>query len=74
MLTFRLTIDTDGDAFKAHVAAYDETERNIETARILRNIADRLDAGESFDKYQTLCDVNGNDCGRAAFKPTTEGR
>jgi len=44
--------------------------RNQETARILRRIADRLDAGEAFSKYETLLDANGNDVGRAAFKPT----
>lgn len=69
-MTFRLTIDTDtaaftGDAYGASPAG----ERNAETARILREVADRLDAGDDFTKYRTLFDLNGNDVGRAAFKP-----
>ena len=69
-MTFRLTIDTDtaafaGDSYGASPAG----ERNAETARILRVVAARLDAGEDFAFYETLFDLNGNDVGRAAFKP-----
>lgn len=74
-LTFRVTIDTDNDAFQCQseppcdaMQACDG--RNQETARILRRIADRLDAGEAFHVYETLLDANGNDVGRAVFKPT----
>jgi hypothetical protein len=63
ILTFRLYIDTDNAAF-----GDDAASRNMETARILRKIADRLEAGEDFLFYQTLFDINGNDVGRAAFK------
>jgi len=61
-MTFRVTIDTDNDAFDY------PNSRNAETARILRSIADRLDKGEAFEFYETLFDINGNDVGRAAFK------
>ena len=68
--TFRLTIDTGNAAFSdAYWGAHD-TARVNETARILREVADQLEAGEEFDKYQTLFDVYGNDVGRAAFKET----
>ena len=59
-MTFRLTIDTDNEAF---------WDRNTETARILRSVADMLDRSADFSHYLTLFDVNGNDVGRAAFKP-----
>lgn len=60
--TFRLTIRTDN-------AAFDEEYQAQETARILRDVADKLDAGENFEMFRTLFDINGNDVGRAAFKP-----
>lgn len=40
-----------------------------ELARILRKIADDLEAGAPFDFFQTIRDVNGNDVGRYAMKP-----
>lgn len=58
---FHLIMGIDGDAFQ-------DGERNRETARILRDVARRLEAGDYFDHYRTLFDVNGNDVGRAAFK------
>lgn len=58
---FTLRINVDDDAFQGE-------GRNSETARILRNVAARIEAGEYFDHYRTLYDVNGNDVGRAAFK------
>ena len=58
--TFRLHIRTDNAAFDGYM--------HFETARILREVADRLDQGEAFTLYQTLHDINGNDVGRAAFK------
>jgi hypothetical protein len=61
-ISFRVNISTEN-------AAFDGDARNHETARILRRIADRLDAGESMEFYETLLDSNGNDVGRCAFKP-----
>lgn len=54
------TIDTENAAF--------DGARDTEVARILRSVANRLDAGEDFSHYLTLFDANGNDVGRAAFK------
>lgn len=58
--TFVLKVDTDNDAFTPEPAS--------EVARILRGVADSLEAGEDFSHYRTLFDANGNDVGRAAFK------
>lgn len=59
---FRLYINTENDAFQG-----DDCGR-FETARILREVADRVEAGDIQDLYRTIYDKNGNDCGRAAFK------
>ena len=76
-LLFRLTIRTDGDAFSCGSNAHADDpqacgQMSRETARILREIAKRLDQGDDFAMYQTLFDENGNDVGRAAFKPEPE--
>ena len=53
-------------------AAFEGSERR-ELARILQDIATRLEQGEEdFDYYQTLRDANGNDVGRAGIKPIEE--
>jgi hypothetical protein len=68
-MTFKLTIDTDNAAFSDDdddMHADDQKAR--ETARILREVAARLERGDDFSMYQTLHDLNGNDVGRAAFK------
>lgn len=55
---FKLTIHTDNDAFA-------EGELTIELARILRDLADRVEEGEVGRKSVTVYDINGNDVGRA---------
>lgn len=59
IMRFTLYIRTGSTAF--------DDPPNIETARILRDIAERLEAGEDFNFYETLQDINGNDVGRAKF-------
>ena len=61
-MTFKLWIHTDNAAFEDS-----QLLRSIETARILREVANSLDAGEDFHFYETLRDINGNDVGRAKF-------
>ena len=61
-ISFRVNISTENATFEGDA-------RNHETARILRDIAHRLEQGEAMDMYQTLLDSNGNDVGRCAFKP-----
>ena len=67
---FKLWINTDNEAFgtgEDNVSG--SVPRCDETARILRVVADWLDRSptDTFDFYQTLRDVNGNDVGRAKF-------
>ncbi len=64
-MTFRLEIRTENTAFEGEL-------EKLETARILREVADRLEAGQDFETYRTLRDINGNDVGRAAFKTWNE--
>ena len=64
-MTFRLWIHTDNAAFDDGIET--NFARNHETARILRRVAHRLEAGEEFDFYETLRDISGNDVGRAKF-------
>jgi hypothetical protein len=54
--TFTIHIDLENAAF--------EPEAAPEVARILRDIATKLDSHDGYDKYQTVFDVNGNDVGR----------
>jgi hypothetical protein len=44
------------------------SERAAETARILREVAARIEAGEITTVMRTVRDSNGNDIGRASFK------
>lgn len=57
--TFTLTVQTDGAAFDGDGAYY-------ELPRILRKIADTIDAGDLLGSHNTL-DVNGNTCGAWSF-------
>lgn len=63
---FHVTLDCRNDAFDA--------ERNVEVARILRKLAERLEAHElDLPAYMTtntatLFDINGNDVGRATYQ------
>ena len=60
-MRFLLTINTEN-------AAFSDGNHEVETARILQDVALRLVRGDDFSHYRTLFDVNGNDVGRAAFK------
>jgi hypothetical protein len=55
-----LYLESDSDAF-----AYGADE---EVARLLREIADRIEAGEATGLYQTIHDTNGNDVGRFRWR------
>lgn len=50
-------VDTDN-------AAFEDDGLRYECARILRNVADKIEAGEATGLFQTVYDVNGNDVGR----------
>jgi len=63
-MAFTLTISTENAAFEDCGFGCQE----IEVARILREVADQVEAGKDFSMFRTLFDINGNDVGRAAFK------
>jgi hypothetical protein len=60
-MKFMVNIHTDNEAFD-----YDPSQ---ELARLLRKIADELDAGGDYAMFQTIRDINGNDVGAYALKP-----
>ncbi len=55
-------------SFSCENAAFDTTDdpaqEEREIARVLRDIADKVERGEEMMFYQTIRDVNGNDIGR----------
>lgn len=53
---FNLTLRTDNDAF--------QPEPNLEVARILREIANKVEREGAIGLFQTIFDSNGNDVGR----------
>lgn len=58
---FRLQIETDNEAFADNMGA--------ECARILRAVADRIEAGDYSGLYESVRDLNGNACGTFRLKP-----
>jgi hypothetical protein len=56
MQKFELNINCRDDAF--------QPDARPEVARILRDIADQLDRGETAAFYRTILDINVNDVGR----------
>lgn len=56
MSTFILKFDLGNAAF--------DDDPTCEIVRILREWADKIEAGEPIDTYRTVYDINGNDIGR----------
>ena len=50
-------------------AAFEGDALRTESARILRALADRIEAGEDFRDHATVRDVNGNRVGTVRLKP-----
>lgn len=65
MRRFHLHITAENAAFGEEPAG--------EIARILREVANRIEAGENIDKYRNLHDLNGNVVGVFALKDEEEG-
>jgi hypothetical protein len=63
--SFRLFISLDNEAFANGNEA-------TETARILRNVATRIESGEFYGHFLTIRDANGNDVGRFAAKDVSQ--
>lgn len=53
--------------FTADNAAFDP-DPNPEIVRILREVADRIEQGDSFNKFRNVTDINGNIVGVFALK------
>ncbi len=60
MARFTVQLSTDNAAFDPDPAP--------ELARIMRKIADTIEAGDDIGQFLTILDVNGNDVGRFALK------
>jgi hypothetical protein len=55
-MRFTVNMTCDNAAFEEDPAA--------ETARILRDMAQKLEMGQGDNRWHTILDVNGNDVGR----------
>jgi hypothetical protein len=67
MAKFTVNIDCDNAAFCDDGDAT-ASSAAPELARILREIADKIESGAQYDFSQTIRDINGNDVGRYAIK------
>lgn len=67
--TFTVKIECGNDAFTDEAGNVTNDSAAPELARILREIADRIEAGTDYGWFKTIHDVNGNDVGRYALKP-----
>lgn len=60
---FKLHINTGNDAFGDTKASQD-----LEIARILRQVANRIERGDPCHMYRDILDLNGNIVGKFALK------
>ena len=66
MARFDVSMEVDNMAFGDGV---DPEARNYEVARVLRELADKIEADYvPMDNYRILRDINGNTVGTAQFK------
>ena len=65
---FTLSIKCSGFAFDDETGAVTHESAAPELARILRDVAYRIDSGESFDTFRNCRDINGNIVGTFALK------
>ena len=61
MATFQLQIHTDN-------AAFQDGNVDCEIARILREVACRIESGDSYSTFRNLHDIDGNIVGTFALK------
>ncbi len=72
-MNFHLNMRCDSAAFHDEIEG--DFKPEVEVARILRAVADKVMSGEFVihdnfgTSYETIFDVNGNDVGRFALKP-----
>lgn len=71
-MKFLLNVNCNNEAF---IFSDDESgnvtsdSASIELARILREIASKIENGADYNYFQTIRDINDNDVGRYAIKP-----
>lgn len=69
---FILMVNCDNAVFTGDDETPTEASAAPELARILREVATRLEDGDTYGGYRTVFDVNGNDVGRFALKNTQQ--
>lgn len=70
-MQFKLTFNCDNSAFRDSVTGnvmHDSPDTQVEVARILREVANRIESGDYFDMYRNIKDINGNIVGTYAMK------
>lgn len=76
-MKFTLTINCENDAFatdygygssEADYGPVDMDSARPELARLLRQIADKIEDGQRYDMHQNIVDANGNIVGTFAAK------
>jgi len=65
---FTLSIKCSGFAFDDETGAVTHESAAPELARILRDVARRIEDGDSFDTFRNCRDINGNIVGTFALK------
>ena len=65
---FTLSIKCSGFAFDDETGAVTHESAAPELARILRDVAYRIESGDSFDTFRNCIDINGNVVGKFTMK------
>ena len=65
---FTLAIKCSGFAFDDETGAVTHESAAPELARILRDVAYRIESGDSFDTFRNCIDINGNVVGKFTMK------
>ena len=65
---FTLSIKCSGFAFDDETGAVTHESAAPELTRILRDVAYRIESGDSFDTFRNCIDINGNIVGTFALK------
>ena len=69
---FTLSIKCSGFAFDDETGAVTHESAAPELARILRDVARRIEDGDSFNTFRNCFDINGNVVGAFAMKTQEE--
>lgn len=67
-MKFTITIDCVNDAFADDYGTIDMDSARPELARLMREVADKIDGFQKYDLHQDIKDVNGNIVGTFCAK------